>query len=77
MHGWPNGWAEISREGGGRRGLTSSVSCAPQIGLPNQAQREAILQGYIRRHHLEIGEQGVSKALLNNTPGERRVGDEF
>jgi len=41
-----------------------------QIGLPNQEQRYAILKGYIHRHHSEMGEQGVSKDLLDDKPGE-------
>ena len=41
-----------------------------QIGLPSQPQRHAILSGYIRRHHTEMGEQGVAKELMEDMPGE-------
>ena len=41
-----------------------------QIGLPTQPQRHAILSGYIRRHHTEMGEQGVAKELMEDMPGE-------
>uniref|UniRef100_A0A7R9V8S0 AAA+ ATPase domain-containing protein n=1 Tax=Chlamydomonas euryale TaxID=1486919 RepID=A0A7R9V8S0_9CHLO len=41
-----------------------------EIGLPDAQQRRAILRSYLLRHRHEIGERGLSQALLLDAPDE-------
>lgn len=44
--------------------LLRPLLSSPQIGLPNAAQRKAILAGYLRKHNLEVPDSVAEELLV-------------